>query len=83
MTLRRAQVLGDAAPFAASGVKSGVAGEGGATPPISRILDPRLAARAGPLGSLPPSSVAKKRITQRHGSRSSRDPVAITIVTGR
>ena len=33
-------MLGDAALFAASWVKSGVAGEGGATPLISRGLDP-------------------------------------------
>jgi hypothetical protein len=57
-----------AAHFAASRVKSGVkgrvTGEGGATPLISRVLDPRLTARAGPLeGSLPP---------RRHGTARSR-----------
>jgi hypothetical protein len=35
-TLCRGEVLGGAALFAASGVKGGVAGEGGATPSISR-----------------------------------------------
>lgn len=37
---KRGEVLGDAALFAASGVKSRAAGEGGATPLISRSLDP-------------------------------------------
>jgi hypothetical protein len=45
MTLWRGDVLGNAAVFAASGVKSGVICEGGATPSISRGLDP--APRAG------------------------------------
>lgn len=45
MTLCRADVLGDAALFAASGVKRGVRGEGGATPSIARSLDPRASRR--------------------------------------
>jgi hypothetical protein len=77
MTLWRGDVLGNAAVFAASGVKSGVICEGGATPSISRGLDPRLAARAGPAGVAPPSPVTKNRIARRHGPRSVRDPVAI------
>src|SRR5476651_1817539 len=47
--------IGDAAPFAASGVKAGVTGEGGATPLISRDLDPAPHGTGpAPQGSLPP-----------------------------
>ena len=56
MTLCRAEVLGDAAVFAASGVKSRVTGEGGATPSIARGLDPAPCVAGRPAGVAPPSS---------------------------
>lgn len=79
-TLRRSELLGDAALFAASGVKRGVKGEGGATPSIARDLDPAPWGAGRPAGVAPPSSTAKNRIAQWHGPRSARDPVAITTV---
>src|SRR5579862_4355369 len=57
MTLCRADVLGDAAFFAASGVKSRVTGEGGATPSNSRGLDPAPCGAGRPAGVAPPSPV--------------------------
>jgi len=65
-TLRRAEGLGVAAAFAASGVTSGVKGEGGATPSIARDLDPAPCGAGRPAGVAPPSSTAENRITQRH-----------------
>ena len=71
MTLCRADVLGDAALFAASGVKSRVTGEGGATPSNSRGLDPAPRGAGRPAGVAPPSPVTTEpdRATARPAIR--------------
>lgn len=71
------EALGDAAPFAASGVKGGVAGEGGATPSKSRGLDPAPRGAGRPAGGRSPLVDDEEQNRTRRGPRSSRGSVGV------